>query len=219
MASQVGFDPGHEFARAEGLGDVVVAADLETQNAIDLVRPGGQKDHRRARQFAGLANLPAKIEAVLPRKHDVEHDQIGLPGFESCSVPPAPFRRCTWNPPRVRLYSISEASSASSSTTAIFLDIERQRRGGCACRTPGTGKSAAGDLRVDPRIMPVAPVDPQGVVAHRFDTEHSFAGACTSGTGWAALPGASAIVFGRGSVPCVPAQVAHGHQSRRYSTP
>ena len=82
MTAQMRLDPSHQFPRTERLGDVVVAADLETQNAIDLVGAGRQEDDRRARELAGLPNLPAEIEAILPGKHHVENDEIGLPCFE-----------------------------------------------------------------------------------------------------------------------------------------
>ena len=81
-APQMRLDAGHQFARAERFRDVVVAADFETQHAIDFFRPRGQKDNRRAREFARLPDAAAKIESILARQHHVEHDQIGLPCFE-----------------------------------------------------------------------------------------------------------------------------------------
>src|ERR1700728_2104994 len=76
------FDPGHQFARTEGFRHVIVAADLEAENAVDFIRPGGEKNDGRARDFSGLPNLPAKIETVLPRQHNVQHDEVWLPCFE-----------------------------------------------------------------------------------------------------------------------------------------
>jgi hypothetical protein len=61
---------------AEGLGDVVVAAEAE---AADLVVGGvarGQEDDRHA---AALGAEPARdLEALHVGQHHVEHDQIGL---------------------------------------------------------------------------------------------------------------------------------------------
>ena len=54
------FDPRHQFARAERLRHVVVAADFETQHAVHFIRPRRQKDHRRARERARLADCGGK---------------------------------------------------------------------------------------------------------------------------------------------------------------
>ena len=66
-------DPRHQFARAERLGDVIVAADLEAEDAINLLVAGRQKQDRRIR---GLADLPADLQAVHLRHADIEHDQL-----------------------------------------------------------------------------------------------------------------------------------------------
>ena len=82
LTAQMRLDAGHQFARAERLGDVVVAADFKAENAIDLIGSRRQKNDRRAREFGGLADLPAKIEPILPGQHHVQHDEIGLPALQ-----------------------------------------------------------------------------------------------------------------------------------------
>src|ERR1700690_3060468 len=43
--AQDGLYAGHKFARAEGLGDVVIGAEFQSQNAIGLATLGGEKDY------------------------------------------------------------------------------------------------------------------------------------------------------------------------------
>ena len=78
LAAQVGLDARHQLARAEGLGDVIVAADFETQHAVHFFGARREKHHRSARQHGGLADLAAQLEAVDVGQHDVEHDEIRL---------------------------------------------------------------------------------------------------------------------------------------------
>src|SRR5438094_1883830 len=72
-AAQDDVHPCDEFARAERLGDIVVAADLQTQHAIDLVVAGGEKQDRNVR---GLSDFPADVQAVEFRHADIQNDQI-----------------------------------------------------------------------------------------------------------------------------------------------
>ena len=57
------------------LGDVVIGAQLECQNLVDLLILRGQHDDRDG---AKLANLLAGFNPVEHGQHDIEHDQIGL---------------------------------------------------------------------------------------------------------------------------------------------
>lgn len=76
---QEGVDPGHEGAGREGFGDVVVGADAQTDQHVDLVGAGGQHQHVAAAERAQLA---AHLDAVHPGKAQVEDHQVrfGLPG-------------------------------------------------------------------------------------------------------------------------------------------
>ncbi|PXV70378.1 uncharacterized protein DUF4382 [Sinimarinibacterium flocculans] len=63
-----------QFAQVAGLGDVVVGADLEPDDAVHVVALGGEHDHRHA--AAQLAQAAAQADAVLVRQHQIEHDQV-----------------------------------------------------------------------------------------------------------------------------------------------
>ena len=80
-AAQHGFDAGHEFARAEGLGDVIVGAEFKAENAVGFAALRGQKDDRDRGKACGLANLAAEFEAVFARNHDVEEEERGTLAF------------------------------------------------------------------------------------------------------------------------------------------
>jgi hypothetical protein len=78
-SSQHSGDARHQLARAEGLGDVVVGAELEAEHAVELFVAAGQKDDRH---FAPRSNLPAHGQAVVLRHQDIEHDQLGRARLE-----------------------------------------------------------------------------------------------------------------------------------------
>ena len=65
----------HELARGEGLGDVVVGAELEAEDAVDLVAARGEHDDRDVR---GGAQVLAMSSPDLPGQHHVEDDEVGL---------------------------------------------------------------------------------------------------------------------------------------------
>ena len=79
-AAQHGLDAGNQFARAEGLGDVVVGAEFEAEDAVGFAALGGEKDDRHGGKPGGLANGAADIEAVFAGNHDVEHEERGRAG-------------------------------------------------------------------------------------------------------------------------------------------
>ena len=76
LAAQHGVDAGEQFARVERLGQVVVGAHFEADDAVDLVALGGQHDDRR--HVAGAAQAAADRQAVLAGQHQVEHDQVEM---------------------------------------------------------------------------------------------------------------------------------------------
>ena len=59
----------------EGLGEVVVGAQLQPDHLVCHLVPSREHDDRN---LAGLPDLPADGEAVHAGQHDVEHDQVGL---------------------------------------------------------------------------------------------------------------------------------------------
>ena len=72
-AAQDRIHPRDQFARAERLCHVIVAADLKSENAVDLLVAGRQEQDRRIRR---LPDLAADFEAVHLRHADVEHDEF-----------------------------------------------------------------------------------------------------------------------------------------------
>ena len=65
--------PAAELADAERLGDVVVGADLEAEDLVDLVVAGGQHDDRN---LAPGAEPAADLDPVEARHHHVEDDEV-----------------------------------------------------------------------------------------------------------------------------------------------
>ena len=59
----------------ERLRDVVVRAELEPDDLVQLVVAGREHDDRHR---AARAEPLADLEPVDPRQHDVEHDEIGI---------------------------------------------------------------------------------------------------------------------------------------------
>ncbi|MNH15090.1 hypothetical protein D3C79_746970 [compost metagenome] len=87
-AAQHGVDAGQQLAGRERLGQVVVGAHFEADDAIGLVVARGQHQHRRVAMLAG-AQLTAQQQAVVAGHHDVEHDQVDAVGFEEGAHLPA----------------------------------------------------------------------------------------------------------------------------------
>ncbi len=73
-APQHGLHPGDQLGGRKRFRDVVVRAELEAEDPVDLGVTGGQEDDRDRR---GLAQPPAHLEAVDVGKADVEHDEPG----------------------------------------------------------------------------------------------------------------------------------------------
>ena len=80
-----GIDPGpaehrgdarDELFEAEGLHQVVVAAQREAAHLVFGGVASGEEEHRRA--IAGLAEPLAHVEPVEVGQHHVEHDQVGF---------------------------------------------------------------------------------------------------------------------------------------------
>ena len=70
----IGLDPGQQLPHGEGLGDIVVRPQLQTQDLVGLLLPGGEHEdgHGRPR----LPDLPAHVKSVHPRQHQVQQDQV-----------------------------------------------------------------------------------------------------------------------------------------------
>ena len=72
VAAQDGADARRQFARVEGLGEVVVGAQFEADDAVDILAAGGEHHDRN---FALLAQAAEDFEAVDAGQHDVEDHQ------------------------------------------------------------------------------------------------------------------------------------------------
>ena len=71
--AQDGADARQQLARVEGLGQIVVRTQLQPDDAVGLLGQRRQHDDRQPRRGAQPA---ADGEPVLPRQHEVEHDEI-----------------------------------------------------------------------------------------------------------------------------------------------
>ena len=80
-AAQHGLDAGDEFARAERLGDVVVGAEFESEDAVGFAALCGQKNYGHGGEAGRLANGAANFQAVFAGDHDVEHEERGALAF------------------------------------------------------------------------------------------------------------------------------------------
>ena len=70
LSPQHGLDARHELARVERLGQVIVGAHLETDDAVDVLALRGQHDD--GHRFARRAQAAAYREPVLAGQHEVE---------------------------------------------------------------------------------------------------------------------------------------------------
>ena len=70
-ATQDRLHPSDDLARAEGLGHVVIGAQLQAEDPIDLAVPGSEEQHGHA---AARPDPAAHLEAVDVGQTDVEHD-------------------------------------------------------------------------------------------------------------------------------------------------
>ncbi len=68
--------PGDDLARREWLGDVVIGAEFEAEDAVHLVVPGREEEDG---DVAGGSQLPADVQARDARQTDVEDDEVRLP--------------------------------------------------------------------------------------------------------------------------------------------
>jgi len=76
-------DAREQLARHEGLGQVVVGAHLEADDAVHVLAARGQhQDGGVGVCAAGRAQVAAQAEAVLARHHHVEHDEVDLVALE-----------------------------------------------------------------------------------------------------------------------------------------
>ena len=73
VPAQVGFHPGHQLSRIEGLGDIVVGAQSQPPDLIHRVGAGG--DHQDG-HIDPVPYPPADVVAVAARQHQVQEQQV-----------------------------------------------------------------------------------------------------------------------------------------------
>ena len=80
-AADVGSHPGDQLPHGEGLGNVIIGADLKTGHLVGLLLPCGEDDDGHV--VALLPEGAAHVEADHLRQHHVQQDQVGvfLPGL------------------------------------------------------------------------------------------------------------------------------------------
>src|SRR6186713_440738 len=80
LPPQHGADARQQLPQAEWLDDVVVGAELETDDAVDFIGPVPGRDDDG---YIGLCtDLPEHIEAVVLAESQIENDQAGLRSFQ-----------------------------------------------------------------------------------------------------------------------------------------
>src|SRR6185312_16262707 len=65
-----------QFARAEGLGHIIVSAGLKSPNAVAFLAPRGQHDDWHLRRRAPPPKAPADLDPRDPLDHPVEDHQV-----------------------------------------------------------------------------------------------------------------------------------------------
>ena len=79
-AAQMGRHAGHQLPDAQRLRHIIVGADLEGDDDVDLVRSVAHHDHRHSR--IRFAELPANIEARPVRERHLQQHEAGSGGAE-----------------------------------------------------------------------------------------------------------------------------------------
>ena len=120
--AQHDLDARQQLARVERLGQVVVGAHLQADDAVGLVAARGQHDHR---DFRLRAQLAAQRQPVVAGQHHVEHDQVEVP---------ARSRHATW-PCRRRRRSAQPVASRGRRRAGCGFR-RRRRRSGCGPTDP-----------------------------------------------------------------------------------
>ncbi len=78
-APQDGADARHQFARVERLAEVVVGAELQADDAIDVIAARGEHEDRGVVRGAELAQ---HVEAADARQHHIQDQDLEIVRFE-----------------------------------------------------------------------------------------------------------------------------------------
>ena len=196
-APQVGFNSRHQLARAERLRDVVVAAQFQTQHAIDFIGARGEKDYGNSRHLRMTPDAPADFETILTRQHHVEHDQVGVPALQFFQSTGAATQN-TGLKARPREVVLNQCRQFGF----IFNDGDFLWHGNSLSLSAALAARRARAYRaqmtvgINSRGVPVIPDDAQGVTSHWFDRFHP-----QSRLEHRKWTGARAIIYGRSLLP------------------
>ena len=120
-AAQDDVDARHQLARAERLGDIVVAAHLEPeQRSISSSRA----DRNRIGTSDVLPDPPADLQPVHLRHADIEHDEVaGLAASKRCSAAAPSATACVSMPAFSSAKQMTSRICGSSSATRIWCGM------------------------------------------------------------------------------------------------
>ena len=72
MCIRDSLNPGDQLPHAEGLGDVIVRAQLQAQDLVHLVAFGGKHDDGGIRRGGSALQTAANLHAVNTGQHDIQ---------------------------------------------------------------------------------------------------------------------------------------------------
>src|SRR5262245_20368406 len=71
---------GQHLSRIEGLYQIIVRAELKSDNPVDFI--GAVPAHDNHRHVRTRANVPQELQAVVMAEPEVEHDKAGIHAFK-----------------------------------------------------------------------------------------------------------------------------------------
>lgn len=72
-AAEDGFDAGDEFTGVKRFGEVVIGAEFEADDFVDIIGAGGEHEDG---ELAGSADLATDFPAIEAGEHEIENDEI-----------------------------------------------------------------------------------------------------------------------------------------------
>jgi hypothetical protein len=88
-AAQQRLDAREQLGHLERLGEVVVGAELQPDDAVEHL--GARGEHQDGRRDAALPQRPAHVEPVAAGQHDVEHDRSANRSRDAMSSARSPW--------------------------------------------------------------------------------------------------------------------------------
>src|ERR1044071_5114963 len=119
-ASEQGLDPAQQLPEPERLREVVVRAELQADDLVDLLVAGGEHEHRRL--GARRPQAPQDLEAVHARQSDV--DQHGGRRLSGCDLPALPAR-----PNQVAVVALLREGVLDSAGAGVLIFDDEDRGG------------------------------------------------------------------------------------------